>query len=348
MLFSCSKENDDRSQEKTKNVVVQFAPASLTRATEGTVTNTDVATFSNYAIYFLDAADNVVEGTVTGTSKPTEAVVCPAVGKTAVSVYVVAYTGSDINLSGITANSSTLADIKATYAAMSTQTTIANVVLANSSKTGNGKIISSTPNTYTAAVEIAPVICRLEIGKICGTGDITGFKLEGIYIDGHAVNFNVGGGYDKTVTDASNNITAGIYSIGVDNGKLSGYPSTFCDVAQITAIKDGSNPKYIAAPSDSKVWAYQLAAGAPMPKIIVKLSAVNGGSETKYVTVNSYKNIDNSDAVYTQLVAGTVYKINEISFEVKNTAEVPNATEKNVSVTVTVKAWDVVNLKPEV
>lgn len=348
-LFSCENGKDDElSEPKTKNVVVQFAPTVLTRATEGAVTSGAKATISNYTIFFLDAAGNVVKGTKSGTSSPVDAVACTDVGETAVSVYVVANASgvAGLDLSGITVGSSTLVDIKKKVAEVSTQATITSVVLANSAKTDNGKIEvtnSAGTVTYAAAVEVAPVICRLEIGKIEGTGDITGFKLEGIYIDGHAVKFNIGGGYDKTVNDASTHTKDGIYSIGVDNSLLTGYPNNFCDVAQISAT--GSSDTWTAAPSSSKVWAYQLAADAPMPKIIVKLSGVNGVTGDKYVTVNSYKA---NGSVYTKLLPSTVYKIEKISFEVKNTAEVPNATEKEVSVTVSIKGWDVVNLTPEV
>lgn len=350
-LFSCNNGEDDLTQERTKSVVVQFAPSALSRVAGAPVTASDAATISDYTIFFLDAAGNVVEGTKTGNTKPTDAVACTGVGKTATSVYVVANTASAIiDLGGITlANKSTLADIKAKFAGMDTQKNIASVVLANSIKSDNGKIeigvITDGKAAYTAAVEISPVICRLEIGQIHGIDGITtGFKLEGIYIDGHAVNFNVGGGYDKTVLDPNVEAGTGIYSIGVDNSKLnSGYPTNFCDVATIAAT--GSSGNFVAKPADSKVWTYQLAAGAPMPKIIVKLSGVNGGTDTKYVTVTSYKN---GGTNYPTLVSGTVYKIAEISFKMENTAEVPNATEKEVSVTVSIKNWDVVTLTPEV
>lgn len=338
-LFSCNNGEDDLTQERTKSVVVQFAPSALSRAVGDPVIDGTAATISDYTIFFLDAAENVVAGTKTGTTAPgKDAVTCLAVGATAVSVYVVANTGSalaNIVLTDITpANKSTLADIKARVASMDKQQTIASVVLANSSTADNGKIKVDT--TYTASVQVAPVICRLEIGQICGTGNITGFKLEGIYIDGHAVNFNVGGGYDKTATETND----GIYSIGVDNSQLDTYPSNFRDVDPIVATADDAT--FVAKPADSKVWAYQLAAGAPMPKIIVKLSGVNGGTETKYVTVTSYKNADPA------LAPGTVYKIDKISFKMENTAEVPNATEKEVSVTVSIEGWKMVTLTPEV
>lgn len=353
-LFSCNNGEDDLTQERTKSVVVQFAPSALSRAVGDPVTNADnaAATISDYTIFFLDAAGNVVEGTKTGITAPgKDAVACPAVGATAVSVYVVANTGStlaNIVLTDITpANKSTLATIKAKLASMDKQQAITSVVLANSSKADNGKIevgaITEGVAAYTASVQVAPVICRLEIGQICGTGNITGFKLEGIYIDGHAVNFNVGGGYDKTATGT--NTKDGIYSIGVDNSQLVGFPDWFCDVPQIPITASPDGVTFVAKPADSKVWAYQLAAGVDMPKIIVKLSGVNGVSGTKYVTVTSYKN---ADAAYPTLVPGTVYKIDKISFKMDNTAEVPNATEKEVSVTVSIKNWDVVTLTPEV
>lgn len=348
-LFSCNNGEDDLTQERTKSVVVQFAPSALSRAVGTPVDATNKAEIKDYTIFFLDAADNVVAGTKTGNAAPgADAVVCPTVGETAVSVYVVANTGStlaNIVLTDITpANKSTLATIKAKLASMDKQQAITSVVLANSSKANNGKIevgaITEGVAAYTASVQVAPVICRLEIGQICGTGNITGFKLEGIYIDGHAVNFNVGGGYDKTATGT--NTKDGIYSIGVDNSQLVGFPDWFCDVPQIPITASPDGVTFVAKPADSKVWAYQLAAGAPMPKIIVKLSGVNGVSGIKYVTVTSYKNADPT------LAPGTVYKIDKISFKMENTAEVPNATEKDVSVTVEVKNWDVVTLTPEV
>lgn len=351
-LFSCSNGDDSIPEQKTKSVVVKFAPSSLSRAVGDAVSTGAAAEIKDYTIYFLDAAGNVVEGTTDAATSPgSDAVVCSKVGATAVSVYVVANTGSsyaNIDLSGITpANNSTLVDIKAKFAGVSTQKTITSVVLSNSDKSNNGKIAATTNEgvtTYAAAVEIAPAIARLEISKIIETGTgISGFKLEGIYIDGHAVNFNIGGGYDKTATDT--NIKDGIYSIGVDHTQLTGYPTDFCDVQQITATSQGSDYEAVPATA-SKIWAYQLAAGADLPKIVVKLSDVDGVAGTKYVTVTKYKV---GDSEYTsKLAPGTVYKIDNITFEVSNTAEVPNATEKEVDVTVTVKGWTVVSLTPEV
>ena len=353
-LFSCSNGEDSIPEQKTKNVVVQFAPSSLSRAVGTPVTATDKAEVNDYYIFFLDAAGNVVEGTKSLTTKPdlSQAITCTNVGATAVSAYMVANIGSslaNIDLSNIS-TSNTLAEIKAKTAEVSKQQTIGSVVLSNSAKTDNGKIIATTTSgatTYAATIELAPAISRLEIAKITGTGDVKGFKLDAIYIDGHAVKFNIGGGYDKTPATGTN-IKDGIYSIGVDNSLLSGYPSEFGDIPGSAIEATEVSGKYVASPETGKVWAYQLAAGAPMPKIIVQLKEVKDGSTTsgvKYVTVTNYKVGGNA---YTQLVAGTVYKIDEISFEVKNTAEVPNATEKNVDVTVTIKAWDGVNRPPEV
>ena len=349
-LFSCSNGEDVIPEQRTKNVVVQFAPSSLTRAAEGAVASGAKAEIKDYAIFFLDAAGNVVKGTATGTAAPTDAVACTDVGETAVSVYVVANTGSsyaNIDLTAITPeNNSTLKTIKDKVALVSKQATIGTVVLANSAKADNGKIMIETKDgvtSYSAAVEIAPVVARLEIGKIKGTGGLTGFTLEGIYIDGHAVEFTVGGGYNKAAT--GDNITDGIYSIGVDNSLLGAYSTSFCDKGlSMAATKTGND--YIAAPTSSNVWAYQLAAGAPLPSIVVKLSSLSGGNIAKYITVNKYT--DGSTTYNKPLAPGTVYKIDAISFETKNTAEVPNAEEKNVSVTVTVKAWEVVNLTPGV
>lgn len=354
-LFSCSNENNEPTEPSTRNVVVQFASSSLTRSVGDAVTGSTKAAISDYTIFFLDAAGNVVEGTKTGGSAPgSDAVVCDNVGKSAVSVYIVANTGSsyaNIDLSGITlANKSTLADIKAKYTGMDKQQVIGSVVLANSGEADNGKIIVTTVDgvtTYAASVEVSPVVCRLEIGQICGIGGasgITGFKLEGIYIDGHAVNFNIGGGFDTANTTGAN-IANGIYSIGVNNSLLTDYPASFRDVPASPTPATLSGSDYVVTPGASKVWSYQLAAGAAMPKIIVKLSGVNGVTATKYVTVNSYKS---GGAAYTTLVPGKVYTIDKISFETSSTAEVPNATEKKVSVTVTIKAWEVVSLTPEV
>lgn len=347
-FFSCSNEKDETVQT-TKSVVVHLASSSLSRAVEAPLGEGAKASIMNYNIFFLDAAGKVVKGGQSG-DIISGAIPCTAVDKSAVSVYVVANAGKSpswvVDLSGIEVGS-TLADIKAKVAKVETQTTVANIVLANTADAGNGVIQTgaTADANYTATVKIAPVLSRLEIGKIEGIGEnsekVNSFKVEGIYIDGHAVEFNVGGGYNSAlnVADYTKN---GIYSIGVDLNALSTYPEKFRDLPALEANSA------IVVPTDSKVWAYQLAAGAPLPKIIVKLSNVNGeGASTyKYVTVSQYKvgGVGYSE----NLKPGTLYKIGSIQFKLNETSIVPNASEKDVDVTIEIKAWDVVNLEPVV
>lgn len=339
-LFSCSKESDEGKQPhaESKTVIVKFAPAALGRAVEEPVTGS--ATVSEFTIFFLNAADKVVKGTTSGTDA-SKAVACVNVGTDATKVYVVANANKLLNLD----NATTLANIQAQTAAVSTQGNIQTVVLSNlADKADNGKITSTTDEkgdlTYAAAVTIAPALARIEIAGVECTTATTGFTVAAIYLDGYATTLTMGGGYDQTATEA--NVVAGIFNAGKEESNLPMASNSFADVANVVAASN------VAKPDGSKKWAYQIAAGAPLPRIIVKLIGITDDTQTRYITVGSYKL---GTTPYGDLLkAGSVYTISNIPFArstVDNPLpETPNASDRDVSVSVSIQAWNVVALSP--
>ncbi|MGL5790222.1 MAG: hypothetical protein ACRCXV_10105, partial [Bacteroidales bacterium] len=102
------------------------------------------------------------------------------------------------------------------------------------------------------------------------------------------------------------------------------------------------------------VWAYMLPAGAT-PRIIFELGNVlyddgNAGFQpaatTRYVTVKGFKSSGGTTSI-TTFERGKVYKVSAVNFTAKDTHETPNATDIDVTVTVTVLAWKGINVDPE-
>ncbi|MGL5729919.1 MAG: hypothetical protein ACRCX5_02195, partial [Bacteroidales bacterium] len=66
---------------------------------------------------------------------------------------------------------------------------------------------------------------------------------------------------------------------------------------------------------------------------------------TRYVTVKGFK--ASGGTSITTFERGKVYKVSAVNFTAKDTHETPNATDIDVTVTVTVLAWEGINVDPE-
>ncbi len=195
----------------------------------------------------------------------------------------------------------------------------------------------SDPDVYQAAITLNPVISRLELLAVETEEDndggiITAFDVTGVFVDSYYPQFTYGAGYAGDIKEI--NQETDDWGIG-DEGEWSAV-----DV-------EGT---LTAALADSKVWAYNLAAGA-LPRLIIRLENVKWAPDAAAPTEDV---VDYEDVVYyltvtgynsgglTSFAPGSVYRLNGISFDKDDLGLTPNPTDVELYVKVTVGQWTLV------
>lgn len=331
-LTSCSNDKDEVTGEAV-NVSVKISGAikPATKAVEAPG-STDEGTIqlTNGHIFVLD-----VQGTVTYDE---ELIVAEATGEgqtlgqevsTSSRIFVIGNIPSD-DLDDITSLTS-LSAINAATSLMTTQTDYTTVALAN---VGNVPAeLAITGTTATAEVSINPLISRMELTKVVGSGDIVSFDVTGVYVDDYYPSFTYGGLYSGEIHSQGTS---------VDFASVLGDAGTW------------ASSTLVAAPASGNVWAHNLAAGG-LQRFIIKLENIvwNPGlgageptaetplNGTYYLTVTGY-NTGGLDA----FERGKIYRIggeNGIVFNEDNLGLTPNPTDISLTVNVKIVEWVLVS-----
>lgn len=216
---------------------------------------------------------------------------------------------------------------------------------------GNTIIQGASGSNGTCAVEVVPEMARLEVtGALGNLTTLTDLKIHGFYLN------NIKNTRDAailtkltnpawTTAYASNGSRSRMFDVvtdltAVQPGKGYGYnffPQTFTDVAGVTT----------AATTKEDAAKYHV-------HMIIKVSYTKGSSTVANQWLNVVALKNNKGKYFTQFENGKVYQLN--LSDIKDIMDVvnppvtpepdPNAT--SVDVTVTVKGWEVVPVKPEV
>lgn len=374
LCVSCS--NDPEIPEKNDNgidVTLSITTNPLTKALEtnqvGVSAPIDPA--KEFIVYFMDESGNTVTAyklTDTQISAIQPSTVGAGVKFTnldpsVVSVYVVANVPS--GTLPATAPGTSLTDINGKVQNISEQQTAnaASVVLANTGKTvktgfTQGDNASNGNAQFTVAVELTPIVSRIQIKKVSVDTDktITSFTLAGIYIDNFYQKMTIGGAFtgitdndivkatDKTTFAASNALysTTNLY----DEDKTDGL------------VQD----PFVA--TKPQVYGYQFFPTkktnatdlSKVPYIILKLTNVKKSDtatrdisekETYYIAVKAYKTTDATPATITEFLPGQIYTIANIPVSEKNIVTDPTKSLINVTVNVTVAKWTDKALNPD-
>jgi hypothetical protein len=239
-------------------------------------------------------------------------------------------------------NLGTFDEIKAATSAISTQDDYTRTALANEGEPVGlvlkAEATETDPAVYVAAVELLPLISRMELVSVVGGANDDGeemvsFKVIGVYVDNFYPEFTYGGGHDGA------EYTQGV-STDLDNGIIG-------DTADIEAI---GNPLRVSH-ANGDVWAHNVAAGA-LPRFIVVLAPgaewsytdEHGDPQTKteeevrFVTLKSYKNVD-------AFQRGKIYRIgtptNPFTITPDYLKPTPNNEDVDIIVSVDIVEWDV-------
>lgn len=366
LCVSCS--NDPEIPEKNDNgidVTLSITTNPLTKAleTDQVGEKAPIDPTKDLLVYFMNASSSTV-----ASYKLTDAQINAIqsgsgfkftnLDESVVSVYVVANVPS--GTLPATAPGTTLDAINATVQNISDQqaNNAASVVLANTGKTFKtgftpGDDASNGNKQFTVAVELTPIVSRIQIKKVSADATITSFKLEGIYIDNFYPQMTIGGAFTSiTIQHATDKAT-------FDATQVPYTTTNLYDEDKAAGLEQ--NPFGATTP---QVYGYQIFPTkgtnatdlSKVPYIILKLTNVKKSttatrdiseSETYYIAVKAYKTTDATPATITEFLPGQIYTIANIPVSENNIVTDPTKGLINVTVGVTVKQWGSIDLNPD-
>lgn len=201
-------------------------------------------------------------------------------------------------------------------------------------------------NKATVNVTIKPVYSRLELAKITpatthGTA-ITGFDIVGVYVTDYFPGYKYNGTEAGTqlVVGTDGKTEADVIAEMKNEGKWSGTGAGFAF--------DGSDA--------GKVFAFNTPSSATSTsRLIIKINNIQGTingapmaqGQTYYITVKRFKTTGATPAEITAFEPGKIYNIANIDFDASNLSTIPNATDVEITATVTITEWEIVPINAE-
>lgn len=350
---SCSSNDDTEAIDNTdtKSVFLKLGKSTPTTHSVGApVTNGDDVIFTSGDIYFVNASGAILKHYTISSAlaSPTNISLADALAGTPITnlpgnteeVFVVG------NTSGLP-TSGNISAVKEHLIQVTAQDDINDVNLF-----GSGPIVDpiSPATTYTCEVELSPTVARIELTDITASGVITGFSVDGIFVDYY---------YKQASADGS--VDAADF---VENGPSA---SAFANlspqypVGLKPSIYDFYDPALAATGVLAKpagtgtVWGYNLFAStsSAVPRVIIRLSNIATSdnstySGTQFITIRGFKTVSGSTSL-TSIAAGNIYKIaaGGLVFKETDLSPIPNLNLIDVQVTINVVDWTVVGVTPE-
>lgn len=365
---ACS--NDDIEVPDVKNgearsVFMKLELPTLTRSTEPPVASGTVATVSNLHVYFHDGtsilkyvnATTTTPITIANLTTGTQITDVPAAATT-VTVCGNIPAGTSLPTGG------TVAALKAVQLEITSQSAVADVVLSGDDKplqtwtTGSPALPYApgiTDGDKYVEVEIGPAVARVEIEGLATTASsaVDGFTLEGIYVNNFFEKFNLAG------TVVGTKVQYGATPAAYAQGQGLYTPANAGKLFDQSAVAATGIPKEVIPPTAGQRWAYQVVPNGNSTdaneqlQLVFKLSnlaakagsSVNFGTGDQFITVRGFK--DGSGNIV-ELEKGKIYTISkaDFTFDESNLSTIPNTSAVSVWLKVTVKAWTVVPVKP--
>lgn len=342
---ACSNEEEEQMSApigETANLVIDLGGFKTTRGIDDPYLK-EKETFATLQIMIVDNAGTIMRSDyiASGLADVSEYTkIYGTIKATSSDVYVVANLKEKIAVTETT----TLTEVKkAVYEALNQQES-GKIIMDGIGKIDKQILITvgeDTPkdedyddklNTYGAAVEISPIVARMQIKTIV--------KKDGSKVE----SFNVAGIYmNKTYKKMALNLT-GSDRIKYDSDKKDYTKDNFGVFAIEEGLVDGAIPVEKCAAFNYFAEAYTEEFANAAPHILIKLTNIiyedgyNGLTEG-WLTIQGYKAVD-------PVNRNTIYTIDKVEFDESNIGPNPYQTTANIQVSVTVKPWTKTTLIP--
>lgn len=360
VIASCTaNEEEGLGINDSQTIVLRIGSAANTKAVETPGTSSDKATLTNGYMFFAtekgairrcyklleSGTTNIakLEVSVTDITKQ-EGYTFDNVPGDVAKVYILA----NVPESGETTESTirsktTLAGVKALNIQVTDQADFEKVTM-----DGEGDV-TGMGNEKEVTVNLKVFCSRLEIPSLTASGDITSFKVKGIYVS-H---------FYKQVPLTEEVVAGQLYKY-TDAGK-GDYSSTYSMLADVDSGDAGlgeTSGKTVSAGSGTEVWGYQFIPGASGAgregiRVVIALSDITGStgsySGTQYLNIRGLVANTNSDPNPTpmSLARGKIYNMGaNLTFDEGDLSTVPNPDDISLTVKITVTPWGVETVKP--
>lgn len=360
VIASCTaNEEEGLGINDSQTIVLRIGSAANTKAVETPGTSSDKATLTNGYMFFAtekgairrcyklleSGTTNIakLEVSVTDITKQ-EGYTFDNVPGDVAKVYILA----NVPESGETTESTirsktTLAGVKALNIQVTDQADFEKVTM-----DGEGDV-TGMGNEKEVTVNLKVFCSRLEIPSLTASGDITSFKVKGIYVS-H---------FYKQVPLTEEVVAGQLYKY-TDAGK-GDYSSTYSMLADVDSGDAGlgeTSGKTVSAGSGTEVWGYQFIPGASGAgregiRVVIALSDITGStgsySGTQYLNIRGLVANTNSDPNPTpmSLARGKIYNMGaNLTFDEGDLSPVPNPDDISLTVKITVTPWGVETVKP--
>lgn len=209
---------------------------------------------------------------------------------------------------------------------------------------GNVTNVLETANLKKVAnIELTPFSSRVEIASITGGGDITSFKISGIYISHFYENV-------KLNQDAVNELFKYTSNNEEENYTEDKKYAMMADIASPGTSLGGNKLK--KQPENNKVWGYQFIPDkqGESIRIVIKLTDIQGSTSyqsPQYLNIRGFYSNSDDPTLPIKLKRGKIYNLGEsITFDESNLSPIPNPDDIDLTIKVSVKEWDVVHVNP--
>lgn len=366
---ACSDSSDSSIDTKGQSIYLKLGNAQTranTRSDEVQLDNTDAVELTDGYIYFVTAQDGIKaiykieKSTTTNIDQKTIKLSDLQAGYKftnisgeVASVYIVGNPNLTTNEEDVTMRSfTTLTALKAgVNISLSTQNNVSDLTIE-----GSGTVTAANATDLDvdasaiatgdrqAIITLKPLCARIEIAKLTASGTISGYTLQGIYINPFHIQTALNGvliAADQKSEEALSN-----FDSSVATSLYHTYPS-MCDD---NALSIGTKSDLITTPiTIGGAWAYQYFA-ATTPRVIVKISGVTSTGTgtfpgTQFLNVRGFR--DSSNNVITTLQRGNVYKITDLVFTESHLSQVPDPEDINLWVKVSVTPWVINTVTPD-
>ncbi|MCD8267226.1 MAG: hypothetical protein LUD46_01295 [Parabacteroides sp.] len=196
-LTSCSNDDNETPEKAAKSLSIKIAGVthSGTKAIEGPGKTLGSITLTGGSIFIINHLGAITKSeplSVTAATGSTGQVISGIA--TDSRVYIIGNIPTSFDITTL----HSFADIQAATSAMTAQTDYTKAALANSD--GQAATITlGSGNTASATISIKPLISRMELTQVKGTGNIKGFTVAGVYVDSYYPAFTYVGGYSGTI-----------------------------------------------------------------------------------------------------------------------------------------------------
>lgn len=373
VFAACSKSEDSNENKDAKSVLIKFEEEGYTRAIGAPVANNTTVVFGEGKLYLANStgvirkvydfhptnATNVNDPIPGTTIKIGDVVGVPAgleIENVPGDVTQAVLVGNHSSMTGLptSGNISGVKDFLVTPAMQGASTDITSATLY-----GECTLTVTAPNKLEANITLKPHVARIELVDITGNGTITGFDIDGVFIN----KYYEGVANNRALISPSTLKDNGAGGVTTYGDNTAAYPTAlkarFYDYDAATHF--GNATATLTKTPDGlvgKVWSYNLLApestvpaNLKAAQMVVSISGVTSSMYTftgpQLLTVNRFVDMASAEIAYFE--AGKVYSINagQFTFDENNVKGTANTSPIDVTVKVTLIKWTVVPMKPE-